>query len=121
MNCYNRAFDMYKRIFWVELIFTQGSLRRSALNWSRSRVDSFSFFKSSLRASIHSSLGTTLWPVIVVSIVFIASSPLFMVEILSPLDSRLAEPKIDQQPYPMLQFILLLLLNAAAHFRGCSS
>src|SRR5467141_1131845 len=40
--------------------FSQGSSRRSRLNWSRSRVNSFSFIKSSLRAASHSACDTIL-------------------------------------------------------------
>src|SRR3970040_2257762 len=40
---------------------TQGSWRRSALNRSRSRVNSFSLARCSRRAASHSCRDTTLW------------------------------------------------------------
>jgi hypothetical protein len=59
-------------------ILTYSSARRSAANRTRNRVSSFSLMSSSFRAAFRSSRDTTLWPVIVGSIVFMVSSSLFV-------------------------------------------
>src|SRR5688572_28684937 len=43
---------------------SQGSSRRSALSWSRRRLNSFSFARCFFRAATHASWLTTLWVVI---------------------------------------------------------
>src|SRR5439155_9398722 len=46
---------------WPLSTLTHGIARRSALSWSRSRVNSFSLARCALRASSHSSRDTIVW------------------------------------------------------------